>query len=205
MAEACAGWPAPGARPGRPAVPEPRAAARWGMAAVRRIACRLAVGALAGSLIAAPAAAQDCAPMTRHFVFCGAGTDWAGARWDPAGDGATVVLDALRLDFAEDWLARDDALDPAAALEALLEAMLEGDTHEEMIRDGFAAGALSVARVIQTVAAGGDAPVLRAAMIAEADGARIFLRLDAPVGLPLDEIDRRSREVAGLVRPAQEG
>jgi hypothetical protein len=165
-------------------------------------------GAVAGLLLAAmpgAAFARECAPMSRHFAFCDDVTDWAEAEWEQSGDGATIALGDLRLEFTEDWVGRDDAQDSGAAIDALLDEMTADATHEEIARDRFTAGDLTVVRVIQTIAVDNDPPVLRAMMIAGAEAGRILLSLDAPAGLPVEEIDRRSREVAGLVRLAEGG
>ena len=162
-------------------------------------------GTVAGLLLAAipvAALAQECAPMSRHFVFCDDGTDWAEAEWGQSGDGATIVLGDLRLDFTEDWMGRDDAQDAGAAL---LNEMSADARHEQLSRDSFPAGELSVSRVIQTASGDSDPAVLRATMIAGAGAGRILLRLEAPADLPVEEIDRRAREVAGLVRLAEGG
>ena len=165
-------------------------------------------GTVAGLLLAAvpvAALAQECAPMSRHFVFCDDGTDWAEAEWEQSGDGATIVLGDLRLDFTEDWMGRDDAQDAGAALTALLDEMVPDTRPEDMMRDSFPAGELTVARVIRAAIVDSDPAAMRAVMIARAGKARILLRLDAPGDLPVQEIDRLSRDVAGLVRLAEGG
>lgn len=193
--------------PFQPLAPAGRQVARvlgiWGKMMHTRLC-----GTVAGLLLAAvpvAALAQECAPMSRHFVFCDDGTDWAEAEWEQSGDGATIVLGDLRLDFTEDWMGRDDAQDAGTALTALLNKMTADARHEELSRDSFPAGELSVSRVIQTVSVDSDPPVLRATMIAGAGAGRIVLRLEAPADLPVEEIDRRAREVAGLVRLAEGG
>lgn len=155
-------------------------------------------------LAAAPAQAGDCAGLTRHFQFCDAGSAWAAAEWEQFGDGAALHLDGLSFDFTEDWAGRRAA--GPQPREVALAALVAPDPDFNRVLhgvDGFATGSLEVARAFETFALPDEGPVLRAVMIAEGGGAQVMLMLTGPKGMDLAEMDRRSREVAGLVQPRQ--
>lgn len=158
--------------------------------------------------LAAPAAAQqnpaDCTGMSRHFVLCDEGTDWAKGEWEQYGDGATLHLGPLSLDGTEDWASRDDAATPE--VEDAVAAILRGDdrrvTVAAHLTDRIDTPHLTVARIVQTESWDGDAPELRAWMVAATPNHRMMILMKAPADFPVDEMIRRSAEVAGLVREA---
>jgi hypothetical protein len=160
--------------------------------------------ALCGGLaIATPALAEDCAGLTRHFNLCDAGTDWASGEWEQFGDGATLHLGPIALDSVEDWAGRQlgEASTPEAALDALIADKTDDEINVNLLRDVIETPHLHIARVIQTITFAGNPPIIRASMIAEGTDERVLIMLSAPATVPLDEIDRRSREVAALLRP----
>lgn len=160
----------------------------------------LAAGALMA--LTAVARAEDCAQISRHFELCDAGTDWEAGEWEQFGDGATLHLGPLAFDFFEDWAGRHKGEAPTvdAALDDLVADVDEGDTSVPHLRDSFATDTLTVARFVETATFGANPPLLRTTMIAEARGQRILLMLNAPAEFSQDEMDRRAREVAALVR-----
>lgn len=159
------------------------------------------------AMAALPASAQDsefyaCAGISRHFQMCPEGTAWVLVECEPYGDGATGHLGMLDFDYAEDWAGRagHEAMTVDAALAALVAERPATDvvTH---LTDKPEVDGLVLARTIQTIDSGDEDPILRAWMIAEAaPGVRIMLVLTAPEDFPLDEMDRRSAELAGVVR-----
>lgn len=150
-----------------------------------------------------PVAAADCPGLSRHFDFCDAGTDWAAGDWEQFGDGATLHLGDWDFDFAEDWAGRHafEAPTIAAALQALSDDGRGERARVDHLADAFATPDLSVVRQVQTLTFE-DETTLRATMIAEGGGQRILLMLNAPPETPIDLMERRSREIAALVRPA---
>jgi hypothetical protein len=166
---------------------------------------RLAALAL---VLATPALAQDnpadCPGLSRHFVLCDAGTDWATAEWEQFGDGAALHLGPLTLDWAEDWAGRDDAATPE--VETALDALLTDDDDRVVLAahgtDRIDTPHATVARTVQRERFSDFDPELRAWMVAATPDHRIMLILSAPPDYSVDEIVRRSAEIAGLIREA---
>lgn len=158
--------------------------------------------------LASPAAGQentsDCGGITRHFVLCDEGTDWAKGEWEQYGDGATLHLGSLTFDGTEDWASRDD--DATPEVEAAVAAIIEGDdrrvTVAAHLTDRIDTPHLTVARIVQTESFDGDPPELRTWMVAATPDHRMMILMTAPPDFPVDEMIRRSSEIAGLVREA---
>lgn len=162
-------------------------------------------GALALALW--PGAALACDGITRHFVLCSDGTPWAGAEWDQFGDGVTVRLGALEFDSVEDWAGRHEGEAPTVEA-ALARVLADPDPEDKVVddlRDGIETPHLRIARAVQGITFAGDPPVRRAWMLAEGGGHRVLLILTGPGEMGPADLDRASREVAALVRPAGGG
>lgn len=159
-------------------------------------------------VLAAPALAQenaaDCGGISRHFVLCDEGTDWASGEWEQYGDGATLHLGPLTFDGTEDWSGRDDAATPE--VEDAVAALVTGDdmrvTVAAHLTDRIDTPHLTVARIVQTESWDGGPPELRAWMIAASPDHRMMVLMTAPPDFPVDEMIRRSAEIAGLIREA---
>ena len=174
-------------------------------------AARCAAAALLLATIAAPALAEPCMPVTRNFGLCVAGTRWAEPDRDPAGraeyaqfgDGMALHLDGISVYPAEDTIA-GEAMAPDATPATLLQADLAlWDTgalagHGQ---EAFGHAPLSFAATYRTVLRyGDDAPSLQAVIVATAGARMVRLLLYGPETMPLEDFQRRAREVAGLVR-----
>jgi hypothetical protein len=159
--------------------------------------------ALAASAAAAQENPADCPGLSRHFVLCDAGTDWATAEWEQFGDGAALHLGPLTLDWAEDWSGRDDAATPE--VEVALQALLTDDAARVVLAahgiDRIDTAFTTVARRVQLERFADFDPQLRAWMVAATPDHRIMLILSAPPDFPPEEIEARSREIADMVRP----
>lgn len=175
------------------------------------LALRAAVlSGLLSAVFAAPALAGSCMPVTRNFGLCVAGTPWAEPEADPAGraeheqfgDGMALRLDGISLYPTEDILA-GEALASDAAPAEILQADLaawEIDVLAEHGLETFDHAALSFAAAYRTVLLyGDDAPSLQAVIIAAAGARKVRLLLYGPEMMPLEDFQRRAREVAGLV------
>lgn len=176
----------------------------------------LAAAAAFALLAPAPAAAaDDCAPMSAHFVFCAEGSEWAGARWIQFGDGSALELGPYYVEFAEHWAGRNASAEQGGTLEGALDALLammaEAEHDEGMqppallMRDQFDTEALTVVRAVKQIDMDDDEPLLMATMIAQGEGARIAVIFGNDDETDAAELAQQARGFVALIRPGQEG
>lgn len=171
----------------------------------------VALPVVVSTILAAPAMAGPCMAVTRNFGLCVAGTPWAHpeddaagrAEHDQFGDGMALRLDGVSLYPTEDLLA-GDAVPPDATAAARLQAYLavwEVDVLSEHGQEDFDHAPLSFAATYRTVQRyGDDAPSLQAVIVAGSAPHWLWLLMHGPTSKPLDDFQRRTREVASLVQ-----
>lgn len=157
-----------------------------------------------GITIALPQMAAACAQLSEHVWMCDRGTAWESAQWDAAGDGSTLILGDLTLNFTEQWPGFEIGDDLATLEEryATYAEWMEGDdaaplevfqTDRLTLPDGTAVR--SIQRDILD-----DIPFMSAVILAEVGTSRIMLYLDAPQNTGLAEMDKLSRDIAATLR-----
>ena len=161
----------------------------------------LAAFALAALL---PQTAAACAQLSAHVWLCDRGSAWESAEWDPASDGATLILDDLVLNFTEEWPGFEITDEQSTLQEQFAtysewiatdgEAPLEVyQTDEIQIESGWALRSIE-----RNVLDGGD--IISAIMLAQVSASRIMIYLDGPAYLEIEAMDMASRELLGLLR-----
>lgn len=153
--------------------------------------------------LALPQTALACAQLSEHFWMCDRGTPWEVAEWDAAGDGATLILGDVVLNFTEEWPGFEIS-DDLATLEERYATYVEwiaadGLSPLEVFQSDrvtFPAGA--AVRALQREEVEGEA-FMSAVMLAEIGTSRIMLYLDAPETTELSEMDDMSRNVLTLL------
>lgn len=164
------------------------------------------LGALLGLVIGLPQMASACHQLSANVWMCAAGTAWAGAEWDPYGDGATLLLDDYVLNFTEDWPGADIRDDLTTLQEQFVTyselAAADGNAPLEIkSQDVLDVAAGKVFRSLQRDRYD-DIETVSAVMLAEVSEARIMLWLDGPSHTEWETIDSSSYEVLSLLRDA---
>jgi hypothetical protein len=159
---------------------------------------------LAGAL-ALPQAAAACAQLSQHVWLCDRGTPWEMAEWDQYGDGSTLYLDDLRLNFTEEWpghrIGENDATLEEQYVTYAEWMKAEDNAPEEVFAtDRLDLPEARVLRYLQRDRIAGEPATMSAVMLAEVAAARIMLWLDAPETTPMAEIDTLSRDLAAMLR-----
>ncbi|MEW9921902.1 hypothetical protein AB2B41_20020 [Marimonas sp. MJW-29] len=166
---------------------------------------KMLVGAtVTAAALALPQGVAACDQLSANVWMCAKGTPWAAAEWDPYGDGATLLLDDLVLNFTEDWpgaeirddlsTLREQFVTYAELVEADGNPPLEVKEQSELdIPAGKAFRSLQRDRY-------DDLETVSAVMLAQVDVARIMLWLDGPRTMSWDDMDAASREVLETLR-----
>jgi len=156
--------------------------------------------------LALPQTASACHQLSENIWMCAGDTAWSDAKWDPYGDGATLLLDDYILNFTEDW--------PGSEIKDELTTLQEQFvTYSELVEaDGNAPLAVKQQDVLELPAGKAfrslqrdrydDVETVSAVMLAEVADARIMLWLDGPRNLEWDSIDAESYAVLTMLREA---
>lgn len=163
-----------------------------------------ALAVMMGVALTLPVQALACHQLSVNVWMCASGTAWQEAKWDPYGDGATLLLDDFALSFTEDF--------PGAGIRDVLTTLEEQYiTYAELTAaDGNAPLEVHRQEVVQFETGSAfrslqrdkydDSQTTSAVMLADVRAARIMLYLDGPATLEWNMIDAASRGVLDLLR-----
>ncbi|NNE51416.1 MAG: hypothetical protein HKN30_03340 [Sulfitobacter sp.] len=158
---------------------------------------------LLAAALALPQSAAACLQLSADVWMCARGSAWEAAKWDPYGDGETLLLGDFVLNFDQNWPTAE-LRDAASTLEE------QYVTYAAWVKDeGIDPKVLRVDRVTlpNTIALRylqrdewQGQPVLQANMLAEVGAHRIMLYLDAPGDMKIEMLDATSEEILSLLR-----
>lgn len=176
-----------------------------------RIAAAPFAGAISAALLAlAPAQAETpCQPLPSGFEFCAAGTLWQDAEGFAFEDAVVLEGDDLWLEIMplpEQMAGQSlDAMLDNLASEFAQQAIAEGVRAPEILsRDSFQTAQIEAVILTMTEFENGDNYIVVTA-VAEGNGRHIILMLDGDAALSATEMDQNMRNIADLIRPAEEG
>lgn len=157
--------------------------------------------ALAAMLAALPQLAAACTNLSENIWLCDRESAWEAAKWDPYGDGTTLLLDDFALDFSQDFPGADivDATTTLQEQMTTYAAYQEAETGLELLREEdietpYATAVLRHQRVVLD-----DMPYQQTVILAEVGRARMMLWLSAPDDTPPENMQAAAAEIVALL------